>query len=214
MNVFEKLRAQTPVDVFSEEDAALVLPDLSEAARYNKLSREVKKGTLLRLKRGVYAYAASHQRKGLHPFVVAHKLYFPSYVSFESALSHYQVIPEGISITTCATTKASVRISTPIGAYQYRWLPQHIYSVAIEREEDNGHVFLIAHPLKALLDIVYTRKKNYGHLGDIEADLRLDLGELARLLRKDKNKDIDGLKQVYKREQVTKTIDMILWELL
>ncbi len=204
----------SPMDVFDHADLGVLLFGMSAAARHNKLSREVKQGNLIRLKRGVYALGKRYQRKGLHPFVVAHKLYFPSYISFESALSHYGLIPEAIPETTCATTKPSVQIQTPIGTYSYRWLPLHVFSSGVLHENKQGYVFLIASPLKALLDLVYVHKKQYTNLADIEADLRLNLPQLVALLSEETNKDIAALKHIYTRPHVDRVIDAILWELL
>lgn len=215
MNASDTLYARAPVDVFGPRDIDVLLCDLQGAARHNKLSRDVRAGKLLRLKRGVYAQPDSRaQHLGLHPFVIAHKLYFPSTISFESALSHYGLIPEAVPETTCATTLASVQIETPHGNYSYRWLPPHIYSAGILREAQNGHVYLIAHPLRALLDLLYTGKREIHSLADLEQDLRIDLNALASTLAPDKNRDIESFKSIYRRANVQRAVDLILWELL
>ena len=44
-------------------------------------------------------------RVSAHPFVVANALKKASYVSLQSALSHYGMIPEYVPVTTSVTTR-------------------------------------------------------------------------------------------------------------
>src|SRR5438552_1939663 len=74
---------------------------LSAASAKHLLIRYVKKGTILKLKenRGLYCL----KRKPPHLWLVANKLLRPSYISLETALTHYGAIPESIYAVTSVT---------------------------------------------------------------------------------------------------------------
>ncbi len=60
-------------------------------------------------------------------FLIANKLYAPSYVSFEMALSYYGLIPEGVYAITSATSKKTATFQTPIGKFSYRTLKPQLF---------------------------------------------------------------------------------------
>ena len=62
-----------------------------------QLSRWTKAGHLYQLRRGLYALAPPFQKVKPHPFVVANRLMPASYVSLQSALRHYGLIPDIVS---------------------------------------------------------------------------------------------------------------------
>src|SRR3989338_11387046 len=65
------------------------------------LSRNLKSGLFVKLRNNYYMLKDSH----LPLYAIANKLYQPSYISLESALSHYGVIPEAVYTITYVTTK-------------------------------------------------------------------------------------------------------------
>ncbi|MBM4332227.1 MAG: hypothetical protein FJ117_13580 [Deltaproteobacteria bacterium] len=94
----------------------------SATAVRRQLDRWVKSGRLLRLWRGVYAVAIPYRAEAPHPFLVANHLRRPSYVSLQSALSHYGMIPEFVPVTTCVTTGRPEELDTPLGRFLFRRL--------------------------------------------------------------------------------------------
>ncbi|WP_426292696.1 type IV toxin-antitoxin system AbiEi family antitoxin domain-containing protein [Dyadobacter endophyticus] len=91
------------------------------------------------------------------PFLLANHLFGPSYVSFESALSFYGLIPERVYEVTSATTKRTERLNTSIAAFSFTWLPLPYYSFGIRHLElGNEQHILIASPEKALFDKIVT----------------------------------------------------------
>ena len=63
---------------------------ISDKARY--LEQD---GRIIRLKRGLYVRSAEDGAMPV-PFLIANHLYGPSYVSFQTALRHYGLIPERV----------------------------------------------------------------------------------------------------------------------
>jgi predicted transcriptional regulator of viral defense system len=87
-------------------------------------------------------------------FLIANKLYVPSYVSFEMALSYYGLIPEGVYSVTSATTKKTAKFKTPIGEFAYRnFKPQLLFGYGLHRVGEQ--YYKLAEMEKAVLDYLY-----------------------------------------------------------
>ena len=80
-------------------------------------------------------------------------IYGPSYISEDSALSHYGLIPEKVVTTTCTTIGPKKEFDTPVGEFHYEPIPKHLYPLGGKREDiDDKRSYLIASPEKALFD--------------------------------------------------------------
>ena len=77
-----------------------------------QLVRWVKSGYLLKLRRGVYTFAEPYRKIEPHPFLIANHLQRGSYVSFQSALAYYDLIPEHVPVVTSATTGRPETVKT------------------------------------------------------------------------------------------------------
>lgn len=114
-------------------------------------------GKVYQLRRGVYALAPPYQQVKPHPFLVANHLVRPSYVSLQSALSYYGLIPEYVPLTTSVTTDRPGEFDTPLGNYAFRHIKlERFFAYQVEPVAENQEVFL-AVPEKALIDQVYLR---------------------------------------------------------
>lgn len=120
-----------------------------------QLSRWTKSGSLYQLRRGLYALAPPYQKIKPHPFVVANRLVAGSYVSLQSALAHYGLIPEYVPITTSVTVKRPARWETPLGVYEFRHLKTQLMRGYRLTELGGGQTAFVATPEKALLDLIY-----------------------------------------------------------
>jgi hypothetical protein len=78
-----------------------------------------------------------------------------SYVSLQSALSHYGMIPEYVPTTTGVTTGRPGGFETPLGRFQYRHVAKPLFHGFREVEIAGGQPVLIASPAKALVDLLY-----------------------------------------------------------
>ena len=140
------------------------------------------KGELVRLKRGLYITANGKPNL----FLVANHLYGPSYVSCESALRYYGLIPEHVESVTSVSTLRSKEFENALGHFSYRHIPMDYYpqDVCIQTEKDVS--FQIASPEKALADLVILTagirlryKKEI--LEYLEQDLRLDMDAFYKM---------------------------------
>ena len=149
---FEKKIKGKGLLLFNNSDVRRVL-GVSKVAAIFLLHRYTKKGLVSRLKRDIYVFPDR-----LPPdLYIANKLYEPSYVSLEFALSYHRVIPETVYEITSVTTKATRHFSVLGKTYSYRKLKRAAftgYSVAQRQGRAN---FVIADPEKAFVDVLYFR---------------------------------------------------------
>ena len=133
---------------FSAADLKTDLDDYS-AARM-KLSRLVAQGVLLRLKKGFYCLAPDYSSKLIEHGVIANALYGPSYISFDSALSLYGLIPERTYETMSAVIKRGAFYRTPVGRFGYYQIPQDVFGMGVRSEKTANGTYLMANPTKAM----------------------------------------------------------------
>jgi predicted transcriptional regulator of viral defense system len=120
-----------------------------------QLSRWTKAGRLYQLRRGLYALALPFQKVKPHPFVVANRMMRGSYISLQSALRYYDLIPDVVPVTTSVTTGRPNRWETPLGVYAFRHVKIELFSgYRLIDLGDNQQAF-VATPEKALLDLIH-----------------------------------------------------------
>lgn len=119
-----------------------------------QLSRWVKTGKIYQLRRGLYSIASPYQRSQPHPFLVANRLQKASYISLQSALSFYGLIPEVVNITTSVSTGRPELLETALGRFQFRHIKTELL-IGYQMTELGDQNALVATPEKALLDLIY-----------------------------------------------------------
>ena len=126
-----------------------------------QLSRWTEAGKVVQLRRGLYAlgepftFAAS---RASHPFLIANRLMKASYVSLQSALAWYGMIPEHVPVTTSVTTRRPWSWDTPLGAFTYHHVKTGLFHSYAPIEVSPGTVALVATREKALLDLSSTSR--------------------------------------------------------
>ena len=124
---------------------------------YDKISEMIKAGALIPLKRGLYVPGAGLDMKGPHPFLISNHLYGPSYISLESALSYWGLIPERTSTFSAITIRRTTVFNNPIGRFSYTQVPLPYYSFGLMRQLlSEKESVLIASAEKALCDVIVT----------------------------------------------------------
>ena len=154
-----------------------------------KIKRLVDSGTLFPLTRGIY-----ETDKNASGYCLAGAIFGPSYLSFDYALSVYGLIPEAVYVYTSATfdKKKAKELENHFGRFSYRDIPSDAYPFGIVIKEENGYIYQIASPEKALCDKLYTMppvtsQKEIARM--LFEDLRIDETEFANL-------DVDGILQI------------------
>ncbi len=95
-------------------------------------------------------------------FTLANKLYEPSYISLESALAYYQIIPESVLGVTSISARKTMEYQSAWGNFNYRSIRATLifgYFVANAQEKN---MYKIATLEKAVLDYLYLNAKLRG----------------------------------------------------
>lgn len=183
--MIEKLRKQIP---FEEFDYQTLMSCLDGYARpRDKISDLIRKGHIIRIKKGLYVFGDEFRRSAVSRELLANLIFGPSCVSLDHALHYYGFIPERTEAVTSVTSGRSRRFSSPLGLFIYRRIPLAAYRLGIDRVElGDGRSFLIANPEKAVADKMWdsrgtgitTQKEIEVYLID---SLRIDRGILTSL---------------------------------
>ncbi|MEW6405399.1 MAG: type IV toxin-antitoxin system AbiEi family antitoxin domain-containing protein [Chloroflexota bacterium] len=145
---------------FSPADLEKVLGQ-KRPALYVTLNRLVNYGVLKRLRRGVYQVAM--QTANLPG--IANQLVYPSYLSFESALSRYGILSQVPYILTFATSQRSRQLTLGNTIVEFRQLKRELFFGYTLQNK-----LYVAEAEKALLDQLYmvTRGLSSLALEDLE----------------------------------------------
>jgi predicted transcriptional regulator of viral defense system len=152
-----------------------------------QLSRWVKAGRLFQLRRGLYALAPPFQKVRPHPFLLANRLRPSSYVSLQSALAFYDLIPEAVPVVTSVTTARPASWDTALGTFSFRHITLELFFGYEPVEVSPGQYAFVAWPEKALLDLVYLQpggdSRHYVQELRLQNLEHLDLDRLRRIVR-------------------------------
>ena len=112
-------------------------------------------GLLQSLKKGLYVAGPNIRSTKPENRLLANHIYGPSYVSMDTALAYYGLIPERVYEIASMTTKPSKNFHTPVGTFSYTHLPLPYYAFGLNmiRLSDTQRA-IIASPEKALCDKV------------------------------------------------------------
>jgi hypothetical protein len=120
-----------------------------------QLSRWVRAGRLLQVRRGLYALAPPWRKVEPHPFLVANRLRRGTYVSLQSALAWHGVIPEHVPVVTSVGAGRPGMSETPLGVFRFCHLAEDLRFGYAKIEVASRQSAFVASPEKALLDLVH-----------------------------------------------------------
>jgi len=169
--------------------------DVSENTASTFIKRNIKSGLFLKLRNGFYMLKDSNPSL----FFIANKLYEPSYISLNAALSHYNIIPEVVYAATSITTKAFREFNTPKGDFIYQRIKKEAFTGYSLKLIDKDNV-LIAEPEKALADYLY-----FVYLKKVSLNDRLGLKNI-------KKDELIKYVKLFGRESMLKLVDQIYVE--
>ena len=151
----------------------------------DKIKQMVKKGEIIRLRRGLYAVDEIYSNAKPSVELVANLLYGPSYISMDYALSYYGLIPERVYEVTSMTTKRVRSFATPLGRYTYIKTSACLYGIGLETQQSSdGTYYMMASKEKALCDkLLFTKKlalrSQKAMRVYLKEDLRIELSDLC-----------------------------------
>lgn len=168
-----------------------------------QISRWASMGYIDQVKRGLYVFG--DQKDMLDSRVVSFLLYEPSYISLESALSHYGLIPEIVPATTAISTKTTRTFENQYGKFLYRHIKSELFFGYIPHETSVGK-YLLAETEKAVLDYVYFNRSRLVSADDIN-ELRINAEEFKKII------DVIKLKKylkIFNSKKMNEIIDILL----
>jgi predicted transcriptional regulator of viral defense system len=121
--------------VFSQSEVAVAIGG-SDFSRDGLIKRAIAAGEILNVRRGLYCLAPRYQKSITSVYSLAQRIYGPSYISMETALSYHGWIPETVYGCTVASYKSAKEFNTPLGVFSYRRVPQRTFYSAVERRVD------------------------------------------------------------------------------
>ncbi len=153
MNFAELLQLVGSEGVFKTGQILSGQPSPADIRR--QLDRWAKSGRIAQLRRGVYMLNEPYSGKHPHPFAVANMMKKASYISLQSALAHYGMIPEYVPVATSVTTGRPEELDTPAGRFIYRHVHPRMFFGFSSEEIAPQQYALTASPQKALVDLLY-----------------------------------------------------------
>lgn len=139
--------------VFSS--SLLAVAGISPQQARLQLVRWVNAGRLVQLRRSLYTLNRPFRKIEPHPFLLANRLRKASYVSLQSALSHYNMIPEHVPVVTSVTTGRPDEVRTDLGTFNFRHVRKPVFGGFLSVTVAPGQSVFLATPEKALLDLIY-----------------------------------------------------------
>jgi len=162
-----------------------------------RLSEWQDKGYIRKVIRGYYFFSDCQLSEEIL-FKIANRIYSPSYVSLESALSYYHLIPESVYGITSISTRKTYHFRTSIGEFIYRTLkPPLFFGYDLIKFQEK--YFKMASIEKALLDYFYLHSdiKTEQDFDSLRIDKemffeKVDEGKLQNFLEKFNQKKLTG----------------------
>lgn len=137
----------------------------------NNYTRWCRQGLLVRLRRGWFAFPELLKAPDFARYI-ANRIYKPSYISLQTALSFYGMIPEAVTDITSVSTLKTAEFINKFGTYSYRTIkPELFFGFELKKMQD-GRTIPFATPEKALLDLLYLYPEY--NTKDSLLELRLD----------------------------------------
>jgi len=177
IDFYNQFKNRTLIDV---REVRNLFPDFDSRRFYEWQ----KKAYIKKLSNLFYVFSNNPLDENEH-YLIANRLVEPSYVSTESALRAYNLIPEIVFLTTCITTRKTRFLETPIGNFQYHSIKESLF-FGYKLVDTNSAVYKIAEPEKALLDFLYLRS-DLRNENDF-AELRLNVEIYHKLIDQNKLK--------------------------
>lgn len=194
---FEETLRKRRLHVFSPLDIVRLFGWSPTAVRF-LLHRYAKRGIVLKLRKGLYALAGV----AIPDTYLANRLYEPSYVSLESALSIHGVIRETVYSVTSITARRTRRFGALGREFLYHQVQPRAFAgySAMKRGDFTS---LVALPEKALVDHYYLAIRGGRRPLDVD---RLRLADLsAHSLRK--------YARLYNNKRLTQEIETLITRL-
>ena len=135
--------------IFSLRD----IKNIDPAFHRRRLNEWQDKGYIKKIIRGYYLFTDIDIDEEVL-FKISNQIYYPSYVSLESALSYYNLIPESVYEITSISTRKTYNFKTSFGEFRFHSItPQLFFGYSLIKNKN--YYVKIASIEKSLLDYFY-----------------------------------------------------------
>lgn len=185
-HIFRDKIKEKGLSIFTPHDLVRIFRISPVAANFF-VFRNTKKGLLIRLKKSQRGSLYCLAEDVPDQYLIANKIYEPSYISFDTALSFHNIIPETIYSIISATTKPTREFMINNIRYVYHRIKKPVYTGYTPLRHMNSTI-LMASPEKALADYLYfvslkKRQLSYERL-DLKKIKKKKLIQLCKLFHK------------------------------
>ena len=150
MNYLEFKNRMFDLGCFNTHQVYAWRPDFDR----NNFVRWTKKGLLIRLRQGYYTFP-EYKSKPDFTLFFANRVYRPSYISLHTALAFYGMIPEAVVQITSVTSLKTASFHNIFGEFVYKSVKEELMFGYEIKPIASGQSLQLAHPEKALLDLLY-----------------------------------------------------------
>jgi len=157
MTPIERLRKEIEQDVFDYNQLMTVLSGYSKPR--DVVTALLRQQKIIRLRKGLYIFSDIWSKQPVPIEPLANLIYGPSAISLDYALSFYGLIPEKVTAITSVAPGRSRVFETPLGRFSFTHIPEQVFSFGLTAEKSGSFQWLIAMPVKALADKVWTDKR-------------------------------------------------------
>ncbi len=204
MIVLDFIECMRQFGIFSIADIEILFPNLDK----RRLFEWRKKGYIIKIRNEWYCLP-EFLKDPFSSWIIANLVHSPSYISLESALNYYGLIPEGVYMTTSVTTKRPLRIKMAGQNYSYSYIRTELFSgYNLVEAASYKRKIRIADFEKAIVDFFYFRPgyntiRKISELRFSEPVLRenLNTDKLFRYLHDFKNNElksrVDKMLKIY-----------------
>lgn len=162
---------------------ASLYPDVK--TKFAKVAQLERAGEIIRLRRNLFVVNPEETGLPLSSGLIANHLLAPSYVSMQTALRYYGLIPEAVYAIQSMTFKAVKEFNTPVGNYCYYHISRETYPIGITQIKEGNSVYIMATPEKALCDLIANQpginlRYKKEALEFLEENLRFDMDKFCQ----------------------------------
>lgn len=172
--IFNELKNKTrDYPLFKLEDIFKWFPKAKRKTTLNQLNFWIKRKYLEEIKRGIYKISDYEIKE---PFILANFIYSPSYISLETALNYYSIIPDIPFVTTSVTLNKTKTFKIKnYGSFSYSKVKPALFFGFKTILTEKKYSYNIALPEKALFDYLYLKGKGIKSGKGFIEELRLSL---------------------------------------
>jgi predicted transcriptional regulator of viral defense system len=203
----EILDSELPNHVFTELDLAYLFKG-SPARRYGLVNKALKKGEIIRLRRGLYTIATKYMKEHFSLYYLANHIVPFSYVSCESALQYHGWIPERVNqVSSIAAFGRNKTFTNDFAQFTYHVHPIDLtkFFLGVDSVQINNKLVWIASPLRALIDYIYMNKIKSANVDFLKNNLRIEDLALATI----RKSDIKELISIYRSTSIKKFLNSL-----